>query len=77
MPILVFPPTIPVLSPEGVEHYFEAIGQKPESEVGDGRTNIPLWLTGRLEWERFARQVVNVWQGLPADERARVTHCHD
>jgi hypothetical protein len=69
--ILVLPPTIPVLSPEGVARYFEAIGQKPEIEVGDVGTDIPLWLTGRLEWQRFAAQVMDVWQGLPADERER------
>jgi hypothetical protein len=69
--VLVLPPSIPVLPPAAVARYFEAIGEKPEIETGDRGAGVPLWLTGRLEWERFAREVIETWETLPPDERDR------
>ena len=38
--VLVLPATIPVLPPKGVEAYFEALGENPEIEVGDGTRRV-------------------------------------
>lgn len=69
--VFVLPASIPLLPPDGVASYFEAIGEKPEIETGDVGVAIPLWLTGRLEWERFAREAIGAWETLPVEERER------
>lgn len=68
---LVVPATLPVLSPQAVGKYFEALGEKPNIETSDLGQAIPLYLMGRLEWERFADEVVEVWEALPPGERER------
>ena len=69
--VLLLPASIPVLSPQGVADFFEAIDEKPEIETGDVGAAIPLWISGRLGWERFAQEVLDVWRALPEDERQR------
>lgn len=68
---LVVPATLPILSPQAVGEYFEALGEKPEIEVADVGQAIPLYLSGRLEWERFADQVIDAFEALPPGERKR------
>lgn len=68
---LVVPVTLPVLPPQAVADYFEAIGQKPDIERADVGQDIPLYLFGRLWGQRFAAEVVAAWETLPTDERAR------
>jgi hypothetical protein len=68
---LVVPAALPVLSPQRVEKYFEALGEKPEIETADVGQAIPLYLSGRLEWERFAGEVAAAWESLPPAERER------
>jgi len=68
---LVVPATLPLFPPRAVASYFEAIGNKPDIEKGDVGEGLPLYLLGRLEWERFADDVVTASNSLPADERAR------
>ena len=69
--VLVLPASLPVLPPAGVARYFEVIGESPEIETGDRGASLPLYLSGRLEWERFAREVIGAWEKLPPDERDR------
>ena len=69
--MLVLPPSLPLLPPATVSRYFEAIGERPEIETGDRGANLPLYLSGRLEWKRFAREIIGAWQTLPPDERDR------
>ncbi len=69
---LVVPATLPVLPPQSVAAYFEWIGEEsPEIEAGDVGKSIPLYFMGRLEWERFADQVITTWESLPAEQRER------
>lgn len=69
--VLVLPASLPVLPPAAVARYFEVIGERPEIETGDRGASLPLYLSGRLEWERFAREVIGAWETLPPDQRDR------
>ncbi|MEE8475856.1 MAG: glycosyltransferase family 39 protein [Myxococcota bacterium] len=69
--VLVLPPSLPLLPPAAVARYFEVIGEAPEVETGDRGASLPLYLSGRLEWERFAREVIGAWEKLPPEERDR------
>lgn len=68
---LVVPVSLPVLSPQSAESYFEAIGETPELEAADVGHKIPLHLLGRLEWDEVARTVVSAVEELSPDERGR------
>jgi len=65
----LMPLGVPILSPAGVVAYYEAIDEKPEIEVADVGSTLPLFLLGRLEWERFAAEVIHAWRALPANDR--------
>jgi hypothetical protein len=65
------PALLPVLPPQTVADYFQAIGEKPEYEAADVGAGIPIYLLGRLEWERLADEVMAAWETLSAEERAR------
>jgi 4-amino-4-deoxy-L-arabinose transferase-like glycosyltransferase len=70
---LVLPAALPLLPPQAVAAYFENVLQeKPEIETGDVGQAIPLYLLGRLEWERFAGELFDTLEGLPAQDRERV-----
>jgi hypothetical protein len=68
---LVVPATLPILPPQAVAEYFEAIGEKPEIEISDVGQGIPLYFAGRLWAERFADEVVKAWDVLPPGEQKR------
>jgi hypothetical protein len=68
---LVVPATLPILSPQATARYLEALGEKPDIETADVGQAIPLYLAGRLDWERFADEVIGAWEALPAAERRR------
>ncbi len=68
---LVVPAALPILSPRAVGEYYEALGEKPEIETSDVGQAIPLFLAGRLDWERFADQVAGAWEALPPENRER------
>jgi hypothetical protein len=68
---LAVPATLPLLPPEKVTAYLEGIGGSPDIETPDVGQEVPLYLLGRLEWERFADQVTAALQTLPAEDRAR------
>jgi hypothetical protein len=69
--VLLLPASLPVLPPEAVARYFEAVGEKPDIEAVDAGHAIPLHLRGRLEGERLAERVVTTWESLPSEERGR------
>jgi hypothetical protein len=68
---LVVPASLPILSPRGVEKFFEAIGGKPEIETVDVGQALPLYFAGRLWWEPFAEKVLAAWDALPPPEQER------
>lgn len=68
---LLIPVTLPILSPEATGRYFEAIDEKPEIEVHDVGQPIPIYLSGRLEWDRLADAVAEAWEALPPEQQAR------
>ena len=69
----VFAPIgLPIAPPAFVAAYGAAIGLVPQIESGAGkRSALPQWLSDRLDWERFVRDVERVVATLPAAERAR------
>jgi 4-amino-4-deoxy-L-arabinose transferase-like glycosyltransferase len=67
----VLPAAVPLLPPPAVAKYFEALGDAPDIETSDVGQAIPLFLAGRLDWERFADEVAAAWETLPAAERER------
>ena len=69
--VLLLPASLPVLPPQTVADYFEALGEEPHMEQSDVGHNIPVYLLGRLEWERVADDVVAAWETLPPEDRAR------
>lgn len=70
--VMMVPATLPVLPPKTVAWYYaEVLGQKPDIEASDVGKGIPLYLQGRLEWERFADEVAAAWEALPPDLRER------
>jgi hypothetical protein len=68
---LVLPVTLPVLPPRAVADYLAALDEKAEIETSDVGQGVPLFLLGRLEWERFADEVITAWETLAADQRER------
>jgi 4-amino-4-deoxy-L-arabinose transferase-like glycosyltransferase len=66
---LVAPATIPVLSPRATGEYLKALIERPEIETSDVGQAIPHYLMGRLEWNRFADEVVEVWDHLRPEAR--------
>jgi hypothetical protein len=68
---LVLPASLPLLPPRALGEYFETLGQKPEIETSDVGQALPLYLAGRLDWERFADQVAEAWETLPPEQRER------
>jgi hypothetical protein len=68
---LVLPATLPLLPPEATARYLRAFGDAPDIETADVGVELPLYLLGRLEWERLADQVASAWESLPADQRER------
>jgi hypothetical protein len=69
--VLLLPASLPVLPPQTVADYFEALGEEPQMEQSDVGHKVPVYLLGRLEWERVADDVVAAWETLPPEERAR------
>jgi hypothetical protein len=68
---LVLPATLPVVSPARVVAFFEWIGEKPDVEKADVGNPLPVFLMGRLGWERLADEAIAAWETVPAAERAR------
>lgn len=69
--LAMLPASLPVVPPRAVADYFAAIGEKPEMEAADRGHDIPVHLLGRLEWERFAADVIAAWETLPPGDRER------
>jgi hypothetical protein len=69
--VLVVPATLPVLPPDTVAAYFEAIGRKPDIERADVKQKIPLHLFGRLWAEQVVNEVLAALETVSAEERAR------
>jgi hypothetical protein len=68
---LAAPAVLPILQPEAAGRYLGAIAENPEIETGDVDQALPLFLTGRLEWRRFADEVIAAWRALPDGVRDR------
>jgi 4-amino-4-deoxy-L-arabinose transferase-like glycosyltransferase len=68
---LTIPAALPLLPPAAAGEYFDALGGQPEIERADVGPSIPLYLTGRLEWERLGDEVARAWDALPPREQAR------
>lgn len=68
---LAVPVALPLLPPPAAVRYLAALGQDPEIEAADAGHGIPLYLMGRLEWERVAAEVVTALRALPPEERER------
>ena len=63
--LAAMPGTLPLLPPERVVAYWEAIGESPEVEAVDVGQKIPLHLLGQLEWERFGDEIADAVEALP------------
>ena len=63
--------SLPVASPEFAIRFFEATGEEASVEATDVGHPLPIHLMGRLGWQRFAEQVTDVWEALPAHQRDR------
>jgi len=68
---LLVPVSLPVLPPEAAARWFAALGDAPDIETADVGVELPLYLVGRLEWERMVDQVAAAWDSLPPEERER------
>jgi hypothetical protein len=68
---LAVPATLPVLPPERVADYLSEIGGAPDVETPDVGQEVPLFLLGRLEWQRFSDEVAAALDTISAEERAR------
>jgi hypothetical protein len=69
--VAAVPATVPLLPPQRVADYLKLMGEKPDIEPVDVGQDLPLYFLGRLDWQRFADQVIAAWKALPAEERAR------
>jgi hypothetical protein len=68
---LLLPASLPIVPPEAAARYFAALGDAPDIETADVGVELPLYLVGRLEWERLADQVAATFESLPREERER------
>lgn len=62
---------LPLLPPETVARYLGAIDERPTFEAHDLGEAVPLHLTGRLDWDRFAGALVEAVAALPPELRER------
>ncbi len=63
--------SLPIRPPEKIAAFFRSIGQSPDIESEENAA-LPLYLSARLEWERFADQVLRAADAIPVTERDRV-----
>jgi len=78
MPVLVFglglpavPIVLPILPPERVMPYMEALGVKvPRTETGM-RSLLPQYFADEFGWPEMVETVAGVYNSLPPEERAR------
>lgn len=68
---LLLPASLPILPPEAAARYLAPFGDVPDIETSDVGHELPLYLLGRLDWERMADDVATAWESLPAEERER------
>jgi hypothetical protein len=68
---LLVPAVVPILSPPAVAEYYARLGLTPEVETHDVGQSIPLLMSGRLEWQRFADEVFAAWDVLSPEEQQR------
>ena len=69
--LLVLPVALPISPPQRIADFFEFIGESPELEQADIGHALPIYLLARLEWERFAEDVIRAWESLPLEDRER------
>jgi hypothetical protein len=70
--VFVMPTSLPILPidsvynlPRSVKYWYQSI-----REFNAGNSYAPLILTGRLGWEEMVRETANIYDQLPAEERA-------
>jgi hypothetical protein len=65
---------IPILHPERLAAYSATIGIVPQLERGRGKTApLPQWFADRFGWEEMVAKVAEIYQRLPAGDKARAT----
>ncbi len=69
--IVFLPMALPIMSPAGLDAYQKRLGIAPSAgEVGHDSA-LPQYFSDRLGWPNLAREVADVYQQLPAEERER------
>lgn len=68
---LLAPLTIPVLSPEAYIRYQRTLGFEPPKSENQNTGPLPQHFADEFGWEDMAREVAQVYNSLPAEERAQ------
>lgn len=66
-----FPLAVPVLRPQQWLAYTEKIHFKPKDSENHAAILLPQFFTDRFGWEDLAKQVSEIYNALPAQERAK------
>ncbi len=69
--VALAPLTIPVLSPEAYIRYQNALGFEPPKSENQRTGPLPQHFADEFGWEDMVREVAQVYNSLPAEERAR------
>jgi hypothetical protein len=70
--LLLAPLAMPILPPATFAHSYSALSGVGNGGAGQGNTGaFPQYLADRFGWPSMAATVQRVYDGLPADERAR------
>jgi len=68
--LLLAPIALPVLPPDVLATYCEAVGVVPEIERGK-TSPLPQWFADRFDWDSFVSTVVDIYSRLPAEDKKR------
>jgi hypothetical protein len=73
--VLLAPIGLPLLPPNILGPYAQALGLVPQLERGAGkRAELPQWFADRLGWDQLIEDVATVRDALPPDDRSRIVY---
>ena len=69
--LIVVPMVLPILPPERVAPYMQALGTKiPRTETGM-KSVLPQYFADEFGWEEMVAEVAKVYNSMPAEERGK------
>ncbi len=71
MGVIVFPLVLPILPPNQIARYMNALGVGVSRTETDMRSTLPQHFADEFGWPEMVAKVAEVYDAMPADERAK------